>query len=269
MTPGELWFTQEEWDAAVPKVVAEMIAYLRPYRTAIYEHKQDHDEKTEYGDGWGSGSYLRLGDQAFILTNQHVAYARKEGRTLAYQFDGQGDIRRIVGNHLEYGSPLDLALLPIDMQTWAESSHKSKAIEVEQIAFAHDPAPTELLTFTGFAGWHVSFHFDNLFAEATCYTARQIELPQDERFSERFHFGIDYRPDRATNVVGDKALPLPPGLSGSTVWDTGFVAARLAGKAWTPDLARVTGVIWGWPSGDACLVATRAEYVRSFLLGAA
>jgi hypothetical protein len=28
----------------------------------------------------------------------------------------------------------------------------------------------------------------------------------------------------------------------------------------------VTGVIWGWPSGHACLVATRAEFVRSFLL---
>jgi hypothetical protein len=51
-------------------------------------------------------------------------------------------------------------------------------------------------------------------------------------------------------------------------WDTGFGKAKLMGQPWTPDMARVTGVVWGWPSGAGCLVATRAEYLRSFLLGA-
>lgn len=258
---GDLLFTEAEWNAAIPGVVAAMTDYLRPYRTAIYEHKG------EYGEGWGSGSFLRLGDKVFILTNQHVACIREESRVLAYQFDGQADIRAIAGNHAEHLWPLDLAVLPVDMKAWPDATNKSSPIEVEQIALGHDPVPGELLAFTGFAGQSTSFHFNTLFTKGTCYTAREIELPQDERFSSRFHFGLDYRPDLASSVNGTDALPLPPGLSGSTVWDTRFVAARMAGIPWTPELATVTGVVWGWPSGHACLVATRAEFVRSFLLG--
>ena len=263
---GRLLFTEAEWNVAILHVVKTMTDYLRPYRTAIYEHKRD-EQGSEYGKGWGSGSYLCLGDRVFILTNQHIACIRAESRVLGYQFDGQQDIRAVAGNHTEYPEPLDLAVLPVDMSAWNAIKHKSKAIEAQQISLAHDPVPGELLTFTGFAGETVSFHFNTLIAKGTCYTAREIELPQDKRFSWRFHFGIDYRPDLATSVIDDKGLPLPPGLSGSTVWNTGFVAAKMADVLWSPDMARVTGVIWGWPSGHACLVATRAEFLRSFLLG--
>ena len=264
---GTLLFTEEEWNAAMPGVGKAMTGYLRPYRVAIIENKQD-DDGQKYGDGWGSGSFLRLDDRVYILTNQHVACAREEGRVLGYQFDGQEDIRRVVGNHAEFPHPLDVAVLPVDMKAWADASNRSKAIDVQQIAFGHDPVPAELLTFTGFAGQHTSFHFDTLFTEGTCSTAREVQLPQDARFSSRFHFGIDYRPNLASTVIGDKGLPLPPGLSGSTVWNTGFVAAKMAGVAWTPDMAKVTGIVWGWPSEHACLIAIRAEFVRSFLLGA-
>ena len=259
----DLLFTEAEWNAAMPGVVANMTEYLRPYRTAIYEHRDT------YGEGWGSGSFLRLGSTVFILTNEHVSRVRAQDKVLTYQFDGQDDIRRVVGNHVEYPAPLDLALLPVDMHAWADPSNASKAIEIDQIAIAHVPVLTELLTFTGFAGCNVTFHFNTLCAKGTCYTAHEIELPQDERFSARFHFGMNYRPDLASSVIGNESLPIPPGLSGSTVWNTGFVQAKMAGIPWTPELAKVTGVIWGWPSGHACLVATRAEYLRSFLLEAA
>jgi hypothetical protein len=264
---GTLLFTEEEWNAAIPGVVKAMTDYLRPYRVAITEHKQD-DDGQNYGDGWGSGSFLRLGDKVYILTNQHVACTREEGRVLGYQFDGAEDIRRVVGNHAEFPNPLDVAVLAVDMKAWTDASNKSKAINVEQIALGHNLVQTELLTFTGFAGERTSFHFNTLFTEGTCFTAREIPLRQDARFSSRFHFGIDYRPNLASTVIGDKGLPLPPGLSGSTVWNTGFVAAKIAGVPWTPDMAKVTGIVWGWPSEHACLIATRAEFVRSFLLGA-
>lgn len=263
----DLLFTEDEWNEAMPKVVAAMTKYLRPYRAAIYEHMRDEDNG-DYGVGHGSGSYLRLGEKVFILTNEHVACVRKEGRVLAYQFDAQEDIRAVVGNHTEYPWPLDLAVIPVDMNAWNSTSHESKAIEVQQVSLGHAPVPGEIFTFTGFAGETVSFHFNTLIAKGICNTASEIELPQDDRFSSRFHFGIDYRPDLATNVTDDNGLPVPPGLSGSTVWNTGFVAARMAGLSWSADMATVTGVVWGWPSGHACLVATRAEFLRSFLLGA-
>ena len=56
--------------------------------------------------------------------------------------------------------------------------------------------------------------------------AREIALPDDPRIDGRFHFGIDYRPDLAEQVIGSAAMPLLPGLSGSTVWNTRLVEAR-------------------------------------------
>lgn len=257
-----LLFTQDEWDAAIPDVVKAMTDFLRPYRTPIYE---DCDG---YGDGWGSGAYIQLGEQVFILTNEHVSCVRDKGKILAYQFDGQDDIRRIVGNHIEYPAPIDLGLLPLNMEAWTSSTHNSKAIGLEKFAFFHSPVFGELMTFTGFSGDKVNFYFDTLCAEGTCYTAREIALPSHSEINPQIHFGIDYRPDKATTVIGTSGLPCPPGFSGSVVWNTGFVEAKMNGVPWTPDRARVTGIVWGWPSGNGCLVATRVEYIRSFLLSA-
>ena len=255
-------FTEDEWIAAIPAMVREMTTYLAHRRAPVFE---DHGD---YGTGWGSGSFLQLGTRVFILTNEHVATARAEKRTLTSQLRGKEDIWRIDGNHVELPAPYDLALLPVPDLIWS-ATHSSTPIDVGQIAIAHQPVEGELLAFTGFAGDRVRFHFDHLLSEATCYVAREVGLPADPRLDGRFHFGIDYRPDLAEQVVGSAGLPLPPGLSGSTVWNTNFVAAKMAGQMWTPDLAVVTGVVWGWPSDHGSIVATRAEYVRSFLLQAA
>lgn len=243
----------------MPDVVRRMTIFLRPYRSPVYE---DCDG---YGAGWGSGSFIRVCGKVFILTNEHVSRVRRNGKVLAYQFDGQDIIRAAVGNHFEISDPTDLGLLPVDMASWNEKDHSSKAIEIDQIASSHEPARGELLAFTGFAGDKVSFHFNTLCAEGTCYVAREITLPVHEDVDPSMHFGMDYRPDLATNVIGTGGLPRPPGLSGSTVWNTGFVEARMNGLEWSPEMARVTGVVWGWPSGDGCLVATRAEHIRSFI----
>lgn len=153
----------------------------------------------------------------------------------------------------------------IPASVW-QSTHGSVTISVDDIAIGHDPVPGELLALSGFAGERVAFHFENLVSEATCSIAREVPLPSDDRFDQRYHFGVEYRPDLAIQVIGAKGLPVPPGLSGSIVWDCRFVAAKMADEPWTPALAQVTGVVWGWPSDLGCLVATRAEYVRSFLL---
>lgn len=259
----QLVFTKNEWEELRPQVVKEMKDFLYPYRTAVFEDHGTH------GEGWGSGSYLRLGTNIYILTNEHVTAVRCVKRMLTHQFNGQETIRRIVGNHVDYGAPLDLGLLPIDMAAWSESSNHSKGIEIEQLALAHTPVEGELMTFTGFAGDNVDFYFNTLFSEATCYTAREKQLPDHVDINSRFHFGMDYQPNLATDIIGNSGLPKPPGLSGSTVWNTGVVEAKMRGIPWTPDCARVTGIIWGWPSSDGCLVATRVEYLRAFLLDAA
>lgn len=247
----------------MPKVVAEMTEYLKHYRTPIFRDLDDH------GVGHGSGSYLKAGDRIFVLTNDHVAVARESGERLLYQFSDSTDLHSVAGDHMSFGEPLDLALLPVDAAAWGSASPGSRAIEIDQIAWAHSPYPTELMSFVGFPGDDVRFFFEAITAKAQCLTGREVELPpDDDRFDSRFHFGLDYNPNLANDVIGNKGLSRPPGLSGSTVWNTSFVEAKVHGIAWTPEMAKVTGVVWGWPSNVGCLVATRAEYLRSFLLSA-
>jgi hypothetical protein len=259
MAEAQLLFTEAEWNAEVPKVVSAMHEYLAPFLVPVTKHLG------EYGEPWGSGTYLTLGGRTFILTNEHVARARRT-TPLLHQLCDQEDLHEIRGDHFEFEWPLDIAVLPVAKSVWEGSDHRAKAITADMISIAHDPAPTELLTFGGFSGDRSNFLFNTLITPGTSSTAREMPLPADDRFKSRFHFAIDYKPDLATKVVGSHNLPCPPGMNGSAVWNTGFVESRIAGVAWTPERAQITGVVWGWPSSAACIVATRSEYVRSFLL---
>jgi hypothetical protein len=260
-----LLFTEKEWNDAMPDLTKSMTDYLRPYRTGVFEHFTNDGD--EWGEGWGSGSYLRLGDTVHVLTNEHVSSVIRDGRKLAYQFDGQDDIRLFAGIYAEFSAPFDLGLLPVAMSAWDAVEHSSKAITVDQIALAHAPVKCEILAFSGFAGQEVSFNYNQLNSQCVCCLSKEIDVPEHPDINSRFHFALDYNPNLATSVSGNTGLPTPPGFSGSTVWDTGFVRAKMMNEQWTPEMARVTGVVWGWPSGASSIIATRAEYVRSFLLG--
>src|SRR5690606_35136027 len=152
----------------------------------------------------------------------------------------------IVGNHHELAAPLDLALLPVNEDLWKGEANFSRALRVDQLAVAHQPVPGEVLFFAGYSGDRSSFQFGTLFNRGTGSMSREVDLPPDDRFHTRFHFGIDYKPDLAVNAVGTAGLPRPPGFSGSTVWNTRFVESRMSGLQWSPDMALVTGVVWGW-----------------------
>lgn len=258
-----LLFTESEWVTLCSEVTRDMAAYLRPYRTVVLEHHGD------YGSGWASGSYLQLEGRRVILTNEHVATVRHAGRKLAHMFNDADNVYQITGNHTEISWPSDLAILPVSDDAWQKQAHASRPIDLTQFAAAHAPVPYELLAFVGFAGQRVRFGFGEISAEGTCYVAREVPLPTHEAIDPTCHFGIEFRPDLATDVMGASGLPLPNGFSGSTVWNTGLVKARMNGHVWTPDSSRVTGVVWGWPSGDTCIVATRVEHVLAFLAEAA
>ncbi|WP_181856752.1 hypothetical protein, partial [Pseudomonas aeruginosa] len=213
------------------------------------------------------GSYLRVGETVYVLTNKHVSSVIRDGRKLAYQFDGQDDIRLFARVYNEISAPFDLGLLPVAMSDWDAVEHSSKAITVDQITLAHVPVESEVLAFSGFAGQKVSFNYNQLNSQCVCSLSKEIDVPEHPDINPRFHFALDYNPNLATSVIGNTGLPTPPGFSGSTVWDTGFVRAKMMNEKWTPEMARVTGVVWGWPSCAGSIIATRAKYVRSFLLG--
>jgi hypothetical protein len=76
---------------------------------------------------------------------------------------------------------------------------------------------------------------------------------------------MEYRRDAALVAFGERGLPDPHAMSGSLVWNTRFVEMSRRNEHWSPGDAVVTGLLWSWPD-ESKIVATRIEYVRSFLL---
>lgn len=54
-------------------------------------------------------------------------------------------------------------------------------------------------------------------------------------------------------------------MSGSFVWNTRIVEFTQRGEPWSPGVARLTGVVWGWDTRDRFLFATRVEHLRAVL----
>jgi hypothetical protein len=83
----------------------------------------------------------------------------------------------------------------------------------------------------------------------------------------RFHVALHYPARAIQNPEQTEAdLPNPKGMSGSLLWDTRFVADTQRGQEWSPDHARVCGLIWAAHAKPEVVVATRIEHVRPNLL---
>ena len=263
VSEGPNLISEEEWNVLMPDVTERMHAHIAPFCVPVSKHHDDH------GTAWGSGSFMKLHDRIFILTNEHVAQARNKPQQLIYPLGDDDEMHFVRGNHVGYGEPLDIAILPVDENVWA-APHKAKAITVDLIDLVHQPVANELFMFAGFGGDRSGFHFGALIVPGTSSMSREVALPNYSNLDPLFHFALDYRPDLAINAIGNRSLPLPPGFSGSAVWNTQFVEAITLRKEWTPEMATVTGLLWGWPEKETigCVIATRSEYIRSFLLGA-
>lgn len=253
---------KEEWDSYVAHVTQEMKEFTKPFVTPI---SKTIDNAT--GEAWGTGNYITLGQSPYLLTNEHVAEALKT-HSLGHQFRDCETVFRATNPFKVFIWPLDVAVSQIDTRVWTGEPHGSAGIPEQKWALAHAPVAGEILFLKGYKGAKVPFLFDTLITNATSYSCQEMPVPPgDNRFNMRFHFALDYRPDRATALDG-RDLPLPDGFSGSLVWNTRFVEFTNNERPWSPDCAQITGLVWGWPSSEACLIATRVEYVRSFLLRA-
>jgi hypothetical protein len=253
---------KEEWKGYVTRVTNDMKEYTKQFVTPISK-VIDHNT----GEAWGTGNYLELHKQRYLLTNEHVAEALKSN-PLGHQFLNTDSVFRATQPFDYFKWPLDVAVSPIEEKVWATEPHGSVPIPESKFALAHAPVDAEVLFLKGFKAAMVPFLFDTLITNATSYGCQEIPIPPDDhRLNPRFHFALDYRPDSTTSLDG-RDLPTPDGFSGSLVWNTRFVEMSINRQPWDANCAQVTGLVWGWPSSRACLVATRIEYIRSFLLRA-
>ena len=155
--------------------------------------------------------------------------------------------------------PTDLAASPVDL-TWTATAHSAMAFPEHRIALTHAPVPGEFLFLMGFAGSRAYFSpvLDVIVTNGTPYLAQEFDPRAEERsitceqYDPAFHFAMPWEPeqievvDRERNVVPFNAN----GFSGSPVWNTRYIEYTAAQKPWDPNVAQLTGIVWGWPQQD-------------------
>lgn len=193
------------------------------------------------------------------MTNDHIGREMLI-QSLAHQFSGSDDVIRCTNPMVGREYPFDTAISRIDEGIWEICNHTAQPVPSHCFASKHSPVEGELLFLAGHSGDRAKFSFGTLVTRATPYVTQQAEMPA-EYGNPTFHFAVPYKPDLAVATSEPASgLPRPPGLSGSLVWNTRYVEFNEADRNWTPADAQVTGIVWGWPSSAACLLATRVEF---------
>lgn len=80
------------------------------------------------------------------------------------------------------------------------------------------------------------------------------------------HIVVHYPVETWSTVGGPiSEVPHPGGMSGSLLWDTKRIACSLRGESWSPEMARVCGLLWSEYRNPDIVVATRVEWLREAL----
>ncbi|GJD32278.1 hypothetical protein PMNALOAF_3546 [Methylobacterium adhaesivum] len=256
--------TEDDWKAHQRHVVKEMQAFTAPFVTPISYEKPDDVPRLS-----GTGSFVELFERRFLLTNEHVILdpaTNSELPDLAHGLHGTDSVIRCAHGSLSASYPIDCALCPVPETAWSVD-HRAAAIQEASITWAHATVPREILFFRGYAQENSSFHFENLLSASTSYATQAMEA-QPEGLDGRYFIALHHSPEHAEMIGGAGHLPLPPGFSGSTVWNTRYVECLRGGQSWTPAEARVTGIVCRWRTGDTGIVVLRIEYLRSWALNA-
>lgn len=236
----------------------QMTQMVKPYLTPISSVLSE-----EHGEHWGTGNFVEIGGERYIVSNEHVA-AKMLATPLGFGFHDGEDIARLSGNAVNYAYPIDAAVWKVPSLAWESAGpHGAKAVQLSQFASAHTAVDNEMMFVAGFSGERSTFTHGHLFTSATPL----LTVEQSDEFPEEgnryFHFALVYSPEKVTSLAErGQPLPLPKGLSGSFVWNTRRIEHLRQGRIWTPQAARVTGIVWGWPTSSACILATKIEHLE-------
>ena len=261
--------TGEEWECHCASVKDQMVSYVAQFLTPI-------SMSEEHGSGvaWGSGSYLEGNKGAWLITASHVFEDMPQGSQLAHLPIAGGEYIAITEPPERAPWPIDAAAASVVSNVGGESI---KAIPLDLVADQFSAVKGELFFWIGYPGYKLERHDPiipdkrrhTLFGELSTLgipvltQAQQGEVLEHEAYDHDRHVVLHYpayakrAPDQAP-----VALPLPKGMSGSLLWNTRFLEVTSAGLAWSPDCARVGGVIWAALDNPEVVLATKIEFVR-------
>jgi hypothetical protein len=225
----------------------------------------------------GTGGYIEWRRELLLLTNEHVA-REVEKHSLARKCYDSPDYIHINNPFQVATAPKDLAVSPV-RDRWNAAIHSGMAFPDYRFEKKHAPRQNEILFVMGFTDEKARYSpsLEALFTIGTPYLTQEYDEalePEETRrsithpdFNRAFHFAIHWHPEATTPTDGKtSSIPLDPhGMSGSFVWNTRIREFEERDEQWTPGVARLTGIVWGWDSGNRFLFATRIEHIICFL----
>lgn len=276
-------FSSEVTESKFLEVERRLGSMVATYTVAIHMVAPD-DNREPPGELHGTGNFIQIGNLKYILTCAHVANYIPHG-TLCIALNRAEDVFTLVNPASALLDPADIAVIGISENDWQSEPHGSKCIRLDQIAECHAPVEGEWMYLSGYPGelayaWPpMTDNADSQFEPGQQHFTAisfmcQIQTNFEEALSkehptplEDMHFLLPYSPEVAEYMSEgpEKILPLPPGLSGSLVWNTRYIEVSSLGQVWKPEDAKVTGIVWGGSSKAGVLVATPVEYIRQLI----
>lgn len=244
--------SQNEWNDLCSATSQAMTGYVPKFMTPI-----SRVISCDEGELEGTGSFLAIDGTTFLLTNEHVAAALKR-QPLAVKFCGNDQFFVLRSDFAVITAPTDAAIARVDMSGAASAT----PVPLSLCANHHQPAEGELLFIAGYPGQRSKFMYKTLFSPLTPYLTQE-DLAQTAVLDIHY-FAVPWLPDRAWSLdERSPGLSLPPGMSGSLVWNTRRVEFLRSHRHWSPEDARVTGMVFGWSACANWVYATKVEHLRS------
>lgn len=244
--------SQNEWNDLCATTSQAMADYVPKFMTPI-SRVISNDE----GELGGTGSYLAIDGSTFVLTNEHVAVTLKR-HALAVKFYGNEQFFALRSDFAGISAPTDASIAHVDMSDAVPAT----PVPLSLYANHHQSVEGELLFIAGYPGQRSKFMFNTLFSPLTPYLTQE-DVTQTAVLGVH-HFAIPWLPGRARSLdERSPGLSLPPGMSGSLVWNTRRVEFFRSHRPWLPADARVTGMVFSWSVCANWVYATKVELLRS------
>lgn len=226
----------------------------------------------------GSGSYLTLHGANYLLTNEHVI-TDANGDRIFHLPGPTDDFFPLAETIYQDPWPVDAALARMGME-WTGTGkssinstlfdHAFSAVDKELLFFLGYPGSTAPRTAIGASSAeirHSMFGYIRDLPGIPFVTQKEPTVEPLEFFDPSYHLMFHY-PERAYPSRDAQPVPIlyPGGISGTLLWDTKYLACRAAGQEWSPDRARVCGLICRDARERRLMMATKIEFVRPLLL---
>lgn len=241
-------------------IVSKMSLFTKPSLAGIYGVKTP-----DSGELVGSGLFINLRGEPYILTASHVALRYKDFIGLAHSRPDNLSPSFFTYPYNLFTNLADLCLVKVDPNQLIGPNTNIKPIESSKLKDDITGIEDDILFIHGFPGKRSRESvWANGLVSDTLHYGSITGKSSYKWFNKNYHFAIAYPID---NLIDERQRDVsfvePYGLSGSAVWKTN---QNLYGNSWKPDYSQVVGVIHTWDQDAQSLIGTRIEVVREFLI---